>query len=742
MADFLLELRSEEIPARMQAGARNDLARLFAEELDELGVSAEAIDVWSTPRRLALIARGLPLETQAVSEEIKGPRTNAPAQALEGFLRKVGLPHEQLQDRDGVWFAVVEKPGQPMRDLLGPIVERNVRGFPWPKSMRWGEASQSSASLRWVRPLHGIVALLGEEIVPVSIDGIASGATTIGHRFHHPGPITIGGAHDYAEKLRACHVIVDHEEREKIVREGAERAATGAGVQLVEDEGLVVENAGLTEWPVPLFGKFDPEYLDVPREVIVLTMRTNQKYFACTDGEGLLAPAFVCVANIEAKDKGDAIVEGNRRVLAARLADARFFWEQDLKIPLAEQAAKLGGIVFHEKLGTIADKVARVTKLAEWLVKERLIKADAGQVRLASKLAKADLVTQIVGEFPELQGTLGGYLARAQGLPNAVADALRDHYRPAGQGDEVPIEPVTLAVNIADRLDTLVAFFAIGEKPTGSRDPFALRRAALGFLQILTRNGLRLPLSDVLVQAAVLLIVSRLGAIDSVTFPDLLEPDDDEHEITAEVGSFTYRHGDRVVVRWNASKTPRIERGQIIEEATAIAEAILDFLGDRLKVQQRDAGVRHDLIDAVFALGDEDDLVRLLARVKALQAFIGTEEGADLLTGYKRAANILRKEKWEERREPRSNSYEPLTEEAELDEALDVAEPRAEQAVAEEDFERAMKVLASLRKPVDAFFDKVTVNDPDPAKRERRLNLLAQLRDAVHRVADFSKIEG
>jgi glycyl-tRNA synthetase beta chain len=629
-----------------------------------------------------------------------------------------------------------------MRDLLGPIVERIVRGFPWPKSMRWGEASVSSASLRWVRPLHSIVALLGEEIVPVSIDGIASGATTIGHRFHHPGPITIGGAHDYAEKLRACHVIVDHEEREKIVREGADKAATGAGLQLVEDEGLVVENAGLTEWPVPLLGKFDPGYLDVPREVIVLTMRTNQKYFACTDGEGLLAPAFVCVANIEAKDGGEAIVEGNRRVLAARLADARFFWEQDLKIPLAEQAAKLGGIVFHEKLGTIADKVARVTKLAEWLVKERLIKADAGQVRLASKLAKADLVTQIVGEFPELQGTLGGYLARAQGLPNAVADALRDHYRPAGQGDEVPIEPVTLAVNIADRLDTLVAFFAIGEKPTGSRDPFALRRAALGFLQILTRNGLRLPLSDVLVQAAVLLIVSRLGAIDSVTFPDLLEPDDDEHEITAEVGSFTYRHGDRVVVRWNASKTPRIERGQIIEEATAIAEAILDFLGDRLKVQQRDAGVRHDLIDAVFALGDEDDLVRLLARVKALQAFIGTEEGADLLTGYKRAANILRKEKWEERREPRSNSYEPLTEEAELDEALDVAEPRAEQAVAEEDFERAMKVLASLRKPVDAFFDKVTVNDPDPAKRERRLNLLAQLRDAVHRVADFSKIEG
>jgi len=742
-ADFLLELLSEEIPARMQAGARNDLARLFAQELDELGVTAEAIDVWSTPRRLAMIAHGLPLETKAVSEEIKGPRTSAPAQALEGFLRKVGLPHEQLQERDGVWFAVVEKAGRPMRDLLGPIIERIVRDFPWPKSMRWGASSESTASLRWVRPLHGVVALFGEEIVPVQIDGIRSGATTVGHRFRHAGPITVGGAHDYAQKLRACHVIVDHEERERLIREGAEKAGLGAGLRLVPDEGLVVENAGLTEWPVPLLGRFDPDYLDVPREVIVLTMRTNQKYFACTNEDGGLAPAFVCVANVDAKDKGEAIVEGNRRVLAARLADARFFWEQDLKVPLEEQGAKLSGIIFHEKLGTTAEKVARVAKLAEWLVKERLVPgADMEQVRTAAKLAKADLVSQIVGEFPELQGTLGGYLAEAQGQPKSVANAIREHYRPAGQGDEVPTDPTTVAVNIADRLDTLVAFFSINEKPTGSRDPFALRRAALGFLQILTKNGLRLPLSDVLVQAAVLLIVSRLGAIDTVRFPDLLEPDDDEHEITAEVGSFTYRHGDRVVVRWKSDKTPKIERGQIIEEATGIAEAILEFLEDRLKVQQREAGVRHDLIDAVFALGDEDDIVRLLARVKALQAFVGTDDGGDLLTGYKRAANILRKEKWEERREPRSQSYNPLLEEAELDEALDVAEPRAKQAVEEEDFERAMKVLASLRKPVDAFFDKVTVNDPDPARRERRLNLLARLRDAVNRVADFSKIEG
>ena len=726
----------------MQAAARNDLARLFAEELEKAGLSSEGIDVWSTPRRLAAIARSLPVETEARREELKGPRTSAPPQALEGFLRKTGLKQHQLDDRDGVFFATIETPGQPTRELLGPMIERIVANFPWPKSMRWGEASASTESLRWVRPLHGIVAMLGEDIVPVRIGGIESGATTLGHRFHHPGPITIGGPGDYAEKLRACHVIVDHEERERIIREGAAEAAKAGGFTLVEDEGLVVENAGLTSWPVPLLGKFDADYLDVPREVIVLTMRTNQKYFACTGEDRGLAPAFVCVANIEANDGGEAIVEGNRRVLAARLADARFFWEQDLKEPLEHNAAKLSAIVFHEKLGTVADKVERVAKLAQWLVKEGLIRADAEQVRLASRLAKADLLTQIVGEFPELQGTLGGYLASAQGQPQAVADALRDHYRPAGQGDEVPTDPVTLAVNVADRIDTLAAFFSIGEKPTGSRDPFALRRAALGLLQMLTRNGLRLPLSDVLVQAAVLVILSRFGAIDTVTFPDLLDGDDDDHEITAEVGSFTYRHGDRVVVRWDASRTPKIERGQIIEEATGISEAILDFLEDRLKVQQREAGIRHDLIDAVFALGHEDDLVRLLARVKALQAFVGTDEGADLLAGYKRAANILKKEKWEERRAAGSQSYEPLPEEADLDEALDVAETRAGQAVAEEDFERAMKALAALRAPVDAFFDKVTVNDPEPAKRARRLNLLAQLRDAVHRVADFSRIEG
>ena len=372
MTDFLLELLSEEIPARMQANARNELARLFAECTGEAGLKTDAIDVFSTPRRLALIARDVAEGTEAVREEVKGPRTSAPPQALEGFLRKTGLTQDQLDERDGVYFAVIERAGRPAAAILADTIRRIVADFPWPKSMRWGDGS-----LRWVRPLHGIVAILGEEIVPVEIDGIASGATTVGHRFHHPGDITIGGASDYVEKLRACHVIVDQEEREKLVRDGAAAAAKKAKLALLPDEGLVVENAGLTEWPVPLVGRFDADFLDVPREVIVLTMRTNQKYFACTNDEGLLSPAFVCVANIAANDGGTAIAEGNARVLAARLADARFFWEQDVKVPLEEQAKKLDGIVFHEKLGTVADKVERVAKLAEWLATEKIV-PDAG----------------------------------------------------------------------------------------------------------------------------------------------------------------------------------------------------------------------------------------------------------------------------------------------------------------------------------------------------------------------------
>jgi glycyl-tRNA synthetase beta chain len=756
MSDFLLELLSEEIPARMQDKARADLARLFAGQLEEAGLRAETVTTYATPRRLVLIASGLPDATEAVSEELKGPRTSAPPQALEGFLRKTGLAQDQLVERDGIWFATIAHPGRPTAVVLADAIPAIVRAFAWPKSMRWGEASVSTESQRWVRPLHNIVALFGEQVVDFEVAGVSSGASTVGHRFHHPGPITIGGAGDYVEKLRACHVVVDQEERKAIIRKESDKLQRKT--KTIPDEGLVVENAGLTEWPVPLKGSFDDAFLALPPELIRLTMRVNQKYFACQDGEGTLSNRFVCVANIDSSDP-DAVVAGNEKVLAARLSDAKFFWDQDLKIPLAEQAKKLDQIVFHEKLGTIADKVERVAKLAQWLVSERLVKgADPLETLTAGRLAKADLVSELVGEFPELQGVIGGYYARAQGLPAAVATAIGDHYRPAGQGDEVPTDPVTVAVNIADRLDTLVAFFSIGEKPTGSRDPFALRRAGLGFLQLLTKNKLRLPLSDVLVQAAVLNIVSRLGAISTVTFPDLLDSDDHEHEITAEVGTYTYRHGDRVVVRWKAELTPNIERGKIIEEAQDLSEAILDFLEDRLKVQQKEAGVRHDLIDAVFALGGEDDLVRLLARVKALQNFVEGPEGANLLAGYKRAANILKKEEWDHEREPvrpdrnradyvdgvrvSGTGYTPQIEETELDDALDAAEPKVKAALADEEYERAMAALASLRGPVDAFFDKVIVNDPDPATRELRLNLLARVRNAVHKVADFSRIEG
>jgi len=656
----------------------------------------------------------LPLETQAVSEELKGPRTSAPEQALDGFLRKTGLTREQLEDRDGVYFAVIERAGRPAAEILADTIGRIVADFPWPKSMRWG-----SGSLRWVRPLHGIVAMLGEEIVPVEIDDIVSGATTAGHRFHHPGAITVGGAADYMQKLQACHVIVDQDERERIIREGAAAAVAEAGLQLLEDEGLAVENAGLTEWPVPLLGRFDDDYLDVPREVIVLTMRTNQKYFACTDGGGLLAPAFVCVANVAAKDGGAAIVEGNRRVLAARLADARFFWEQDLKVPLEEQAKKLGGIVFHEKLGTVADKVERVAKLARWLVESGTIGADVQQVERAARLAKADLVTGMVGEFPELQGVIGGYLAAAQGEARDVADAIRDHYG-------TPTEPASVAVALADKLDTISAFFAIDQKPTGSKDPFALRRAAIGSIELIVGNGLRLSLTQAL------------------------------------RGSLANCAGQAT----DSAAAHRLDR---------TADELIDFFADRLKVQQREAGVRHDLIDAVFALGGEDDLVRLLARVNALQKFVETQEGADLLTAYKRAANILKKEKWtgpqvmssrEEQGIPQTGEEDPLVlveepglkeavaemasgaagaelpQERALIAALDTAELKAAAAVEAEDFTAAMAALATLRRPIDDFFDHVTVNDPDAEKRERRLNLLMRFRDAVNRVADFSKIEG
>ena len=716
MADFLLELLSEEIPARMQAKAREDLTRLFADRVGEVGLKAGKIETFATPRRLVLIARDLPLETEAVEEERKGPRADAPARAIEGFLKATGLTRDQLEERDDkkggkTLFARIAKPGRATADLLAEAIPAVVRDFPWPKSMRWGAASTSTSSIRWVRPLQGIIALLGEDIIAFEIAGLQSGAATVGHRFHHPGIITIGSAGDYAEKLRACHVIVDPAERAQIISEGAAQAAAATGLSIVPDEGLVAENAGLTEWPVPLLGSFDPAFLAVPREVIQLTMRTNQKYFSCVDASGALAPSFVCTANIEAADGGAAIIGGNQRVLAARLSDAKFFWEQDLKIPLAEQAKKLGEIVFHARLGTIADKADRMAKLAVWLVETGALAAVnktagdqanlAQRVNTAARLAKADLVTGMVGEFPELQGTIGGYLGRAQGLPAGVAEAVRDHYKPAGQGDIVPGDLLSIAVSLADKIDSLACFWSIDEKPSGSKDPYALRRSALGILQIISENALRLPLIEVF-------------------------------DFALDLASQAVQDVSAAIVERKGFDSPH----------NGLSFELLEFFADRLKVQQREAGIRHDLIDAVFSLGGEDDVVRLLARVRALQAFVATKDGADLLTGYRRAANILKKENWTDAAAPAGIAYEAEAEEEALTAALDAAAPQAEAAIAAEDFQGAMAALASLRGPVDAFFDTVTVNDTDPVKRATRLALLARMRNAVHKVADFSKIEG
>jgi glycyl-tRNA synthetase beta chain len=755
VTDFLLELRSEEIPARMQAGARAELEKLFRREMDAAGVSMGEVTVWSTPRRLALIARGLPTETQAISEEAKGPPVGAPDQAVDGFCRKNNVTRDQLEVRDvkgrETYFAVIDTPGRAVRDVLAEAIPAIIRDFAWPKSMRWGAASISTESMRWVRPLSGIVTLLGDEVVECEVHGVTSGAVTLGHRFHHSGDLTIGDADDYAVKLRAAHVIVDHEERAALIREGAARVASEAGLSLVEDEGLVVENAGLTEWPMPLLGRFEEDFLEVPPETIQLTARVNQKYFVCEDAQGTLANAFICTGNIEAADGGAAIVDGNRKVLAARLSDARFFWEVDQKKTLAQHAEGLKRITFHEKLGTVADKVERVAKLARWLVESDVVTAQprhsreggnpafsganakgsgtpapagvtkeelADMAEQAARLCKADLVTEMVGEFPELQGLMGGYYARAEGLPDAVADAIRDHYKPVGQSDEVPTAPVTVAVSLADKLDTLFAFFMIQEYPTGSKDPFALRRAANGILSLTVENGL------------------RFGIWGWSTF---------------------------------------LKENSNYPEAAGVHPRNLlhQFLQDRLKVQQREAGVRHDLIDAVRS---DDDNVRLLARVHALQSFMETEDGKNLLAGYKRAANILKKEDWqgvddvphtgeedplvmvddpdmkdvvaaqmaEKSAHPSGKdlSYMPEPAEKDLIDALDAAGPQAERAVEEERFADAMSALASLRKPIDDFFENVTVNDDDEAKRTARLGLLARFRNAVHQVADFGKIEG
>ncbi len=709
MAELLLELFSEEIPARMQARARADLARLLGDALKAAGLTFTELSTYATPRRLVALVEGLPARSPDVREERKGPRLDAPDAAIQGFLKSAGLNSvdqaERRPDKKGDFYvAIVEKKGRPTAEVVAGIVPEIVRNFPWPKSMRWG-----SGKLRWVRPLHSILCLLDGKVVPFEIDGITSGKETRGHRFMAPKPFAVKNFKDYAQRLRKAFVILDGEERAALILKKTRALASKKGLSLVEDEALLAENAGLTEWPVVLMGTFDEDFLDVPQEVLTTSMKAHQKCFSLHDQNGALANKFILVANLEAKDGGKAIVAGNERVIRARLADAKFFFDQDRKVSLEECVPKLKDIVFHEKLGSQYERVHRTFKLAREIAP--LVGADPDLAERAAVLAKADLVSGMVGEFPELQGVMGRYYALDQKETPVVADAIGAHYKPLGPSDDVPREPTAIAAALADKLDTLVGFWAIDEKPTGSKDPYALRRAANGVIRIVLENGVRLPLLD---------LINR-----KLVMPGL-EPGIQGQPARSQ------RPLDR-----------RIKPGDD-ERDSGVGDNLLAFFADRLKVHLRDQGARHDLVDAVFALGG-DDLLMIVRRVEALGKFLDTEDGANLLTGTKRAINILRIEEKKDGRsydQPPAPSLLKQAEEKSLAKAVDQVEQETAAAIAKEDFEHAMAAMAKLRAPVDAFFDNVTVNADDPALRENRLRLLNRIRATTLTVADFSKIEG
>ncbi len=691
MPDLLLELFSEEIPARMQAQGAADLVRMMKEGLKAHGLDVGDGKPYATPRRLALHITELPERSSDVREEKKGPRVGAPDQAIQGFLKSAGLSSldqaEIQSDKKGDYYiARIARAGRPTAEIVADIVPDIVRRFPWPKSMRWG-----AGRLRWVRPLHSIVCLLNGQIVPFEIDGIASGNKTLGHRFLSQGTFAVSGFDDYLEKLEDAHVVLDPEFRKRTILDRARAAAAEGGGSLVEDDGLVAENAGLTEWPVPLFGKFDEVFLDMPPEVLSTAMKAHQKCFSVRGSGDNLTNSFVLVANLDTKDGGKAIVEGNERVIRARLSDAKFFWDQDRQTLLQDRVLKLKEITFHEKLGTQYERTKRIMALARELAP--IVGADPDEAERAAILAKADLVTGMVGEFPELQGLMGRYYALDQGELPEVANAIASHYKPLGPNDDAPREPVSMALALADKLDMLVGFWAIGEKPTGSKDPYALRRAALGVIRIVLENGLRLRLGDYL---------------------------------PGHMHLFQEVHGSSFGAAFDA-------------------ESFNAFFPDRLKVYLRDRGARHDLIDAVFNIESSAGLVMMVRRVEALGALLGTDDGANLLAGVKRASNILR---IEEKKDGANyvDAPDPVLfaqdEERALSGAIDGVTEEAHRAIEAEDFESAMRALAQLRAPVDAFFDKVTVNATDPALRENRLKLLNQIRAATREVADFTKIEG
>ncbi|MCA3696260.1 glycine--tRNA ligase subunit beta [Aquidulcibacter sp.] len=677
MPQFLLELFSEEIPARMQKRAAEDLKKLLMDALTKAGFLPGGMETFSAPRRLVAVVEGLPERTADVREERKGPKVDAPAQAIEGFLRGAGLTDiaraRVVSDpkKGDFYVADLVKPGRATPDALAEIVPDIIRNFPWPKSMRWGEGT-----LRWVRPLHRILAVFDGEIVPFDVDGIASGNISEGHRFHGTGIFEVKDFEDYEAKLSAAHVVLDRDQRKAQIKADAQTLCHARNLELIDDEGLLEEVCGLVDEPHVIMGDMDPSFLDLPPEVIRLTLRVNQKYFVVRDPKtGGLAPHFIIVSNVKATDGGKKIALGNARVLAARLNDARYFWDLDRKASLESRVPKLDTLVFHEKLGSVGDKVRRIVALAGEIAP--LVGADVASAKHAALLAKADLTTEMVGEFPELQGVMGRYYQLQQGGSEAsnqvIADAIRDHYKPVGPSDQVPSEPVAMAVALADKLDTLTGFFAIGEKPTGSGDPYALRRAALGVIRIVREAGARFALAE---------------------------------------------------------KTK--------------ANGLLDFILERLRVSLRDEGFAPDVLEAAFAIPD-DDIVRIVARVTALAKVLKTEDGANLVSGLKRGANILRAEEKKDGAKPEGTVSDALlTEPAEqgLHDALVAAEAQMEQALAAEQFDAAMGALAALRAPVDRFFEGVLVNDADAAIRQNRLALLVKLRAVSERVADFSKLAG
>jgi glycyl-tRNA synthetase beta chain len=719
MPDLLFELFSEEIPARMQTRAAEDLKKLVTDRLLDAGLVYEGATAFVTPRRLALAVQGIPVRQPDLKEEKKGPRVGAPDAAVQGFLKSAGLSSlaeatiQKDPKKGDFYVALIEKPGRAAIDVLAEILPVVIRTFPWPKSMRWGERSAKPGALSWVRPLHSIIATFGPEteapdIVRFAVDGIEASDVTRGHRFMAPKSFTVKHFDDYAAKLEKAKVVLDPARRREIILADAKNLAFAQGYELVEDEGLLEEVAGLVEWPVVLMGSFEEDFLDMPPEVIRTTIRNNQKCFVVRKGEGL-APRFILVANIEATDGGAAIVHGNERVIRARLSDAKFFYETDLETPLEARLPKFKDIVFHEELGTQAERIQRIERLATTLAP--LVGAEVDATKRAARLAKADLLTEMVGEFPELQGLMGKYYARAQGETESVAAACEDHYKPLGPSDRVPTDRVSIAVALADKLDTLVGFWGIDQKPTGSKDPYALRRAALGTIRIVLENQLRIRLQPICFEELRTRPVHR--ALPEHKWP----PGDDKLSVVE----------------------------QNVRLAMMVTAELLEFFADRLKVQLREQGARHDLVDAVFALEGQDDLVLIVRRIEALGKFLDTEDGKNLLAGYKRATNILRIEEKRDKTEYTGSADSALfrqAEEWELARAIDIAATEAGAAVAREDFSVAMSAMAKLRPHVDAFFDKVTVNAPEADVRANRLRLLNGIRTATRAVADFSRIEG